>query len=207
MWQINETSDFLAAVYDGEPTNFKDNPHNISWDLKKKDGFLFFGEWQKKLNGNLPGCIKAGAYLHQHFFDDEYDFIDSNSVHRNNYGFYLLGEKELWHQQQSNRTLAAFIQTGLSPKKINANAYYIGLGLNFYGIINRNGEDVAGIAIAHDVLRGAKGNETTLEASYQVPLLQKFFIQPDIQYVINPSGTDRLLDNALVLTFRFGMNL
>src|SRR5512133_2008036 len=122
MWQINETSDFLAAVYDGEPTNFKDNPHNISWDLKKKDGFLFFGEWQKKLNRNLPGCIKAGAYLHQHFFDDEYDFIDSNSVHRNNYGFYLLGEKELWHQQQSNRTLAAFIQTGLSPKKINANA-------------------------------------------------------------------------------------
>ena len=47
--------------------------------------------------------------------------------------------------------------------------------------------------------------ETTFELTYSDKITQWLSVQPDIQYIINP-GTDKALDNALVLGTRFTIN-
>ncbi len=63
-WDISTKYSLLMAIYDGSATNFKDNPHNLKWNLGKGEGVLFFGEIQHSFNpGNLPGTYKAGIYF------------------------------------------------------------------------------------------------------------------------------------------------
>jgi porin len=46
------------------------------------------------------------------------------------------------------------------------------------------------------------GHETVLEASYKLQINDQLFLQPDLQYIINPGGY-RHLDSALVTALRF----
>jgi carbohydrate-selective porin OprB len=53
------------------------------------------------------------------------------------------------------------------------------------------------------VARTNPGCEILLEATYQIELTTWLSVQPDVQYVIHPSGTD--IANALVLGARTTM--
>jgi porin len=201
---ISPSLSLLGAVFDGEPTDFEKNPHNLKWDFTRKDGFLFFLELQKSFfPEKTPLQLKAGVYRHQHFFDDDYNLYDNNSVHRNNYGLYLLGEKDIWHNQQ--RSVKMFLQLGLSPEHFNPCMFYGGYGINVSGLFFRNGTDNAGIALAYGVVKGFPGNELTIEFTWQLPVFSYFFIQPDVQYIINPAGTGTKLSNSVAATLRFGL--
>jgi carbohydrate-selective porin OprB len=48
------------------------------------------------------------------------------------------------------------------------------------------------------------GHETVLEASYRLQINTNLFLQPDLQYIINP-GAFRHLDNVLVIAFGFDL--
>ena len=113
----------------------------------------------------------------------------------------------LWKQNDDKKNLAVFIQFGLSPKKHNTNFYYAGLGFNFTGLFSRQGNDVIGLAVAHDGLRGITGNETTLEFIYRLTIYSVLFLQPDIQYIVNPAGTGEQPDNCLAVSLRVGISL
>jgi len=200
-WQISPKTCLHIAVFDGVPTDFNDNPHNLKWHLSRDDGFLFFSEFKYETNfGKLPGSIKAGLYLHQHL-SRQSTLTDSDTSYRNNNGLYLLGEQQFW--QKENKNLGVFLQLGFSPKKVNASRYYVGMGLNYMGLFNRKGEDVLGLAIAHDGLQVFPGKETVVELTYQFPVFSFMILQPDIQYIINPAGTGQKLDNCLAAILRF----
>ena len=47
------------------------------------------------------------------------------------------------------------------------------------------------------------GSETAIEMVYDFQLNKYMHIKPDLQYVINPAGTDKKLSNALVGMLRF----
>lgn len=49
-------------------------------------------------------------------------------------------------------------------------------------------------------------HETTIEAYYKAQITENIFLQPDIQYVINPSGSDIKLENSFVGILRLGLN-
>jgi porin len=51
-----------------------------------------------------------------------------------------------------------------------------------------------------------KKNESTIEAYYKKQIGENFSIQPDLQYVIHPAGTDEVLPNALVGILRFNIS-
>jgi porin len=202
-WQLSKKISVHAAVYDGAPTDFEDNPYNLRWQLSKDDGFLLFTELQHEIViKSLPGRLKAGVYLHQHLNKANDHIGRRDSVYRNNHGYYLMGEQEIWNGA-AHKSLGLFIQLGFSPKRVNYNYYYAGAGVNYTGLLSRECRDVAGLAVAHDGLRGGAGKETAIELTYRFPLFRFLFLQPDIQYIINPAGTSEHLENCLAATLRF----
>ena len=204
-WNIQENISIKIAVFDGLPDGFESNPYNLEWNLKPDDGFLTIAEvsyHRSRING-FDGTYKLGGYYHNHVcLADE----NGNDCATPDYGIYFLADQVLF-KGSTGRQLSLFTQLGLSPKKINTNCCYLGFGLNYTGFFPKRTEDVLGLAIAHAGFNNAiRGNETTAELTYLLKVNEHFFIQPDFQYVINPSGTDEILANALVGTMRVGIN-
>ena len=84
---------------------------------------------------------------------------------------------------------------------------YLGGGFNLSGLIKKDGSDLIGLAIAYAKLEENKQNETAIEFTCHFPLNDYFYIHPDIQFIINPSGIDRNLPNSLAGIIRIGAQL
>ena len=201
-------SDALAvqlAFYDGDPGDYFDendeltDPHHLNWTLSSDEGFLGIGEIHfSTISGEeTTGTYKLGGYYHSGVFDD---FSDTAKTVDGNYGLYLVGD----HNISDN--LGAFFQLGWAPTNINVNDVYVGFGINYTGLIPGRDDDVFGLAVAYAGLSkdfrmdlpDLKGHETAIEFTYAAQINDNVAIQPDIQYIINPSGTGEALDNALV---------
>lgn len=206
-WQVSDKTSWLAAIYDGSPTDFENNPYNVRWELNSEGGALAISEMHYSLNLiNKPGTYKFGVYTHHHSstFPEE---SGNGTSYKTNYGFYAIADQTIWKASKENRSLGMFIQFGITPKRYNYNYYYAGIGFNYAGLVNRKGGDVIGIALAHAGLKGNAGNETTLELSYRLLLTEDIFIQPDFQYISNPAGTAEKINNSFVAVLRFGIKL
>ena len=91
--------------------------------------------------------------------------------------------------------------------------FYIDGGLTYKGLIPTRDNDVLGLAVGYGHLsdsaqdnegRSTPGYEIVLETTYQIELATWLSLQPDVQYVIHPSGTN--IPNALVLGARTTMS-
>lgn len=194
---------FKTGIFDGMPEDFESNPYNIKWRLSKDQGFLSISEvnFSSELFSGLKSTYKFGGYYHNHIHktdEDENNFID------NNYGFYFVADQEFISNDE--HILNAFSQISVSPETKNENNFYLGAGLTYSGLFNRP-DDVLGLAVAHAGFKNSvRENETVFELSYLVQITSFLSIQPDVQYIINPAGTEQKLDNALVGILRFGLN-
>lgn len=193
-WNISETFLWETAIFDGTPDDFNKNPYNTKWSLSKDQGYLTITEFQLKkslLNGK-DGCYKLGGYFHQH--NDSIDVLQKND------GFYFVGD------QQVSSKLSVFCQIGLSPKKKNKNNRYCGVGINCKSLFDKRHDDQFGLAVAYAGIDGnSVGSETAVELTYKLQLNRNIYLRPDIQYIINPVGTEAKLNNALVGFIRFGL--
>lgn len=66
-------------------------------------------------------------------------------------------------------------------------------------------EDVFGLALAYASLKNRR-DEATIEMLYQFFINEHISIMPDIQYVINSSGTDVALKNSLISFLRMRLD-
>ena len=195
-WNISDSFVWQAAIFDGTPDDFENNPYNTDWKLTENQGFLTVTELQlkKSLLADKVGSYKLGIYYHQH--------NDTIETEQKVGGFYFVGD------QQITTKLSLFSQIGLSPKKINKNNHYYSLGFNYKGLIGKRPDDQFGMAVAYaGIDESALGSETAIEMAYQFKVNKNIYIKPDIQYVINPVGTSSKLDNALVGFIRFGLTM
>jgi porin len=197
-----------AAVYDGCPTAFEHNVYNTNWHLCTEDGSLILGELGWKTNVfQLPGTYKAGYYFHSGLKDTDPETGEITEVFDNNYGLYFIADQTIWEKADSHQSIGVFAQLALSPADINNHHYYLGGGVNYFGISKKQPEDAIGLAVAcAGFNKSYKKNETTFEAYYKKQLGENFSIQPDLQYVIHPGGTDEILPNALVGILRFSLD-
>ncbi len=206
-WNINDQFTWQTAVFDGCQTPFDgNNRNNLHWRFCKDDGVFVVTEFHSRFKINeKEGTYKFGAYYHSGLneFDEETQIM--NTVFKNNYGFYVIADQTVYEQE--NRKIGLFAQLGMAPPNKNEHAYYLGLGANYYGIFNKEGKDVLGLAAANlDLLKKNHDQETALELYYKYQINDNIAIQPDIQYIINPSGTEEQLPNALVGILRFYIN-
>lgn len=194
-------------AFDGFPTDFsQNNPYNLRWNFKREDGLLNIVQvnYTTQLRQRLTGSYGIGSYTHQHMSSD--DIRKKEYWEITNYGFYLTGDQEI-AKYSDGSVLSSFIQASISPSQKNENCYYLGFGLNYTGVFNKENTDIIGLAVAHAGFHTHERNETTFELTYNYRVNHQLMLQPDFQYIINPTGTDQVLKNALVSSVRFIIEL
>ncbi len=207
-YNFSEDFVFKIAIFDGVPEDFSINKYNVKWQLSKDDGYLLFSELSYYNSSEThPGVYKLGGYYHNKYTMTIHNETTPPTVetHPQNYGFYITIDQSIL-KKQSGRELSSFLQASIKPKNINENWYYIGCGLNYKGLFKKRVDDVLGLAVAHSGINNAIGSETAIELTYKAQLGENFFVQPDLQYIINPAGTDFRLKNSMLAFLRFGIN-
>lgn len=207
-WTVSETGTWKIAAFDGLPTESSRNQHNLNWQFNKNDGIFAVTEYQLTpvTRNGLKGSYRAGIYYHsQLILSDEVN--DRAKLYNYNTGLYIIADQMIYQKSGSNEGLGIFAQLAISPKAINTHNTYLGFGLSYQGLIKGRDEDKLGVAVTTAGFSDkTKKDETVIEIGYKAQLTENFYIQPDLQYVIHPGGTDLLLKNATVGFIRFGIN-
>ncbi|TXM87981.1 carbohydrate porin [Methylobacterium sp. WL116] len=185
----------------------------------------------------LPGTVTFGGWQHFGRFDDlRRDTLGlsladpaSSGVprqRRGNAGLYaMIDQSLLIEPEKDDEGLSVFVRASLSPTRSSLISAYVDAGLAYKGLIPGRDDDTIGAGIGYaryaDDARRADTDtilftgtaiprrraETALEATYQALVVPGFTVQPDVQYIIRPSGgvadaDGRRLKNATVLGVR-----
>ncbi len=117
----------------------------------------------------------------------------------------------------SKQGLYAFNTINYSPAANNALPFYALTGLVYQGLIPTRDTDRLGISFAigsfseeerardNRIGRAAREYEAVLEATYRFQINRFAYVQPDVQYIINPGGRG-LFGNATVIGAQFGVD-
>ncbi|MCK9279336.1 MAG: carbohydrate porin [Melioribacteraceae bacterium] len=204
---LSESFQLLTAIYDGLPDDTMGDRYNLKWELNKEGGVLLISELQYSNNlFDMPAKIKSGVYFHSGLHEFDAETNERKCIFNKNYGLYIIYD-QLVKNYSDNRGVGVFTQFTISPSKINSHNYYIGSGINFSGVFDDNGKDALGLAFAYaGFAQSDCPNETTIELFYNKEISDNLTIQPDIQYIINPMGMGKKLNNALAAFLRFGIN-
>ena len=208
IWNSSENSTWNVAVFDGMPTDFSDNPHNLRWDLNREEGAFAVMEYHfsGSVGNGLKSSYKAGIYYHSQMTKNE-DDLPEPEILNYNYGIYLIADQMIYPNASETGGLAVFGQLAVSPEKINTHYAYGGAGLTYKGLLTKRTEDILGVAFNKTWLSDQSiKDESIIELSYKAQVTENLFIQPDFQYVINPGGTDHTLKNAIAGSLRFGLS-
>jgi len=194
-----------SAIYKGCPIDFEANPYNLNWNTNYEDGLLLITEGQFVWTGasDRDNLLKGGFFYHEHCPEDDMENMLPQEIMKD-YGMYFVGEHQLSLTQGEGQGLKMFYQGGISPG--NDNFGYFGAGCSYTGVFSSKGSDMLGLAFS-DGIRDKKfgKDEITIELTYKAQLSDQIYIQPDLQYVVNPGGTGIQLGNATVGMVRLGM--
>ncbi|HAF43327.1 MAG TPA: carbohydrate porin [Sphingobium sp.] len=189
-----------AAVLDGVPGN-PDHPSRTSIRLGKGEGALLIGEVEAPAAG---GRLLIGHWRYTSSLE-RFDGVTADG----NDGFYLRGEKTL--AEDGDRKVDGFFRLGIADKKFNMFDRFASAGIKLGGWVGGRPDDEIGFAVigaftspeyrrANDSERA----EMVAEATYRAPLTSWLTVQPNLQYVRNPSA-DPTIDDAWVLGLRVEM--
>jgi porin len=156
----------------------------------------------------LPGHYWFGAYYSPWQFAQ----FGSTETASNSYGFYWHADQMVWQEEPgSDQGLTLWSAFVLSPQQnisklpfqVNSGIVYKGLvpardhDITVLGFVYGNfSDDYAGTVAATGA--GTPSYEIALEAGYRVQVTKFAYIQPNVQWIINPGGTGNI-PNALVL--------
>lgn len=128
-------------------------------------------------------------------------------------GAYLLGQRELWRHEDGIRGLSAFARLGIAEEEVGPFDAYLGGGLVYHGLLPGERVDQLGLAVAAGRFGGRTRRaespglepwEVSIELTWQVPVTEHLFVQPEVQWIMDPGG-DPGLDDAWVLGMRGGV--
>jgi porin len=214
----------MAGVYGLDDTSEQDtnNKNGLRFALNGSSGMLIMSEAGLVLNQGpndkgLQGTYRIGSFIdtgNHDTFQSQADFANGTGLllgAGTNYGVYGVLDQQIY--SNNSRIISFFVRSGGAPSNTNFVDYYIESGFNFTAFIPGRDNDVAGIAMARSHVSGdysesqiEQGNppstaETVIEATYKMQLAPWWSIQPDVQYIITPSGVEGS-HNALALGMR-----
>ncbi len=201
----------MSGVYTSNPDN-KDADNN-GLDFSFDGGALWLGEigYSPKVNISkygLPGTYKLGMLLDTSEFDV---FGKPGKTKSDNFGFYSFMQQMLYKENNvDNQGLIFFSVITYSPQEeINSFPFYYAGGLAYVGLIKNRNNDKTGFGFligdySDDLPE--QDYESVLELTYKLEALKWLIVQPQIQYVLHPSGREDI-DDALVLGFKFEVEL
>ena len=156
----------------------------------------------------LPGHYWVGGYYSPWNFA-QFGTTDTAS---NSYGFYLHADQMVWQESPgSDQGLTLWTSMVLSPQQNIAKLpFQANAGVVYKGLVPTRDQDYTLFGLVYGKFSNnyartveAAGNgypqyEMVLEWGYRVNFTKFAYVQPDLQWVINPGGTGRI-PNALVL--------
>jgi len=199
------------GAYNGNPDgsrSFKGAFLDLAGPMIMVEPALHYG-----LLSGRHGHIRAGGWFNGTDVDSPDENDPDLETHGEAYGWYLTWDHELWRERPEDgedaQWVGVFGQYGWAPPDRSAAEHYIGGGIRWAGMIPRRDEDVAGLGVFHvrfsDEANLEKDTETIVEAFYVVRLFGCLFLEPDLQYIINPGGTAN--PGALAVGLRFGVSM
>ena len=210
-WSMNNSDGVLMIGQVGWTPEFFKKPAAAS---KPSDGkSLAEGKTVRPVSPDagmqgLPGHYWFGAYYSPWQFAQ----FGSTETASNSYGFYWHADQMVWQEEagsgQGLTLWSAFVlspQQNISklPFQVNSGIVYKGLvpardhDTTMLGFVYGNfSDDYAGTVAATGA--GTPSYEIALEAGYRIQVTKFAYIQPNVQWIINPGGTGNI-PNALVL--------
>ncbi|NMB81962.1 MAG: carbohydrate porin, partial [Ignavibacteria bacterium] len=190
-----------TALLDGVPGNLE-NPYGTQIILNKNDGLLVINEMGivNSEEEQLKSKIAFGGWIYTAKSEvNNLNIFSLSPNYQNNYGFYFTAESAFYSpHENSNLGLNGFVRIGYANPQVNPVDFYLGTGFKFSGLFGTDNNELGlAIAFSHNSqgfrniaeLNGEliKPYEINLEATFLMPLTPYLIIQPDIQYIINPS--------------------
>lgn len=156
--------------------------------------------------GGLPdGRISAGGWYHTGDFATFAGGTEDGTS-----GLFFTAEQRVLapHGLDDERGLYLFGQYGWADEEVSEFAQHWAGGVVLRGVTNARPDDAAGVYItfadlSDDPAAGFVEDETAIDVYYRVQLTPAVYVQPELQYIINPSG-DPAVDDALVGGVRVG---
>jgi porin len=109
--------------------------------------------------------------------------------------------------------LSSFLQIGFDPQEVSVSSFYSSAGLVYTGLIPSRDADKLGVSFGYAQMSNYLQNKVTeegvpgasfeavAELTYSIRVAPAIAIQPDLQYILHPSGTQQY-GNALVVGVR-----
>ena len=215
----------MAGVYDGDPSIRDNNRHGVDLSL---DGPLFaIGEVGYQVNGFPGESALLGDYKLGVWYDDATltDF-QTGATARGSWGFYGLFDQVLipFGPRESNRGFGVFGSAMFaSDPGVQRMPFFFTAGVVERGIFDARPTDSCGLGVVYgrfsenlqdaqrraqriDPTVGVQDYEMAIELTYRFYFARhSLFVQPDLQYIIQPGGTGAT-DNALVVGCQVGIN-
>lgn len=206
VWQITGSGSIAAALFDGRPVPFEDNPFNTRWKFDRGDGVLALLEYRQTATiGSLSGEYRLGIFSHNHIIERIFNRDLSDMPCRPTPGGYVIADQQLW--ATGNRATWLFVQAAYTPSADSYIDLSGSLGVNIRGLVRGRNNDIAGLALTSGRFTGSTGAETVIELTYKAHINGNIFLQPDLQYIINPSGTESMTPHCLACFLRLGVTL
>ena len=191
-WDITDWLKWQTGVFD-VPYGFDDNPYNIRWAFTKEKGAVAVSEFVfgTSFGDGLEGSYRLGA-IYQTAMEC--------------YEMHTTIEQMFW--KGSSHSLTAFAMAAYEPQKINENYANFAAGINLNGVFSKKGNDAMGLGFTTALFDNEYEQETAIELTYKYTFSERFYLQPDMQYIINPAGmeyTGEKGKNTFFMALRFGI--
>jgi porin len=197
-------------------------------------GELQYAINQRKDALGMPGVYKLGAWYATANYNDLHYGIDGTGAqvslgvdptatpveHKGNYGLYGVADQMVWRGKEASLNL--FVRGGFAPSDRNLVSYYVDAGLGLKGPLPGRPDDTLtfGFAYAKISKDAAAADQNTVpavivrdyeavfELNYALQIAPWWTLQPDLQYIVHPNGSQNpddatvRLENAFVAGMR-----
>ncbi|MEX2381277.1 MAG: carbohydrate porin [Opitutales bacterium] len=185
-----DTSWFLrAGIYAGDAGPAVSGNQGFNWKTGGSAGWMFIGESGFKYGDEGASVVKLGGYYHSGDYERFSDATIENSIG----SLYAVIDHQLI-ASDAGTGLHIFARGGVTPDdEIAAVKSYADTGLVAMNVFR--GDDSLGLAVSWTHFaegfvqkEGGRSSEIVSELTYQVPLSDRFVLQPNLQYIVNPQG-------------------
>lgn len=193
---LTDELQFKLGVWDGIPDG-------RNWGFSGTGITLTAGELEyryKLADGRLPGALDGGmAYLSA-------GEGSPGDYQPQGWALYFDFEQILWREnpcdEEDEQGFGGFLQyTKTFPDDRVEFPEYFGAGLVYQGLLPGRDDDGLGAGVATTRLNGGGTNrETVIECYYKAAIRPGMVVQPDLQYIVSPSGIER---DAFAVGLRF----
>jgi len=185
-WDISDRWNVQLGIYDGNPEGFDDNPFNVYWSELGVGGFLTTSEVTYRTD---LGEYTINGYYHTGLYKVGGSLSLCQTLFRND-----------------RHDFNAFFYGALSERHNNILHSNLNMGLVLKGVFSKKSKDLLGLGIATSFFVN-RYTESAIELLYTHRPFSWLSLEPDLQYIINPLGEAKSLDNAFVARLRVVIEL